>query len=156
MAPGAGAKPLSGSSGVQANLDGMTVDRRDLSFKATETRDVNLKFDQIEARREFGDGMLDLQARVHLHERKTPAIGLIKELHRPGIVIVGGLTQTNSGFPQRLILFERESWRWRLFEDLLLAALDGAVAHSGGPGCAIVVGNDLDLDMSCVLRAVAP
>ena len=33
-----------------------------------------------------------------------------------------------------------------------MAALDGTVAHAGGPGCAFVVGDDLDFNVAGALN----
>ncbi len=57
--------------GVQADLDGVANRARRLAFQAAAARDVNLQLDQIEAGRALGHRVLDLQPRVHLHERRT-------------------------------------------------------------------------------------
>ena len=66
----------------------------------------------------------------------------------PGVAIAGCLAEAHRSFAQELIQFQREARRRRLFQDLLMAALDGAVAHAGRPGCAVVVGDDLDLNVA--------
>ena len=103
---GSGCKTVLRVLRVQANLDRMAVDGRDIAFEAAVACNMNLKFDEIEARGALGYRMLYLQARVHFHERKTPAIGLIQEFHGAGIVIARRLTQANGGFTKRLVLHE--------------------------------------------------
>ena len=66
--------------GVQACLDGMTVSA-DLVLRERQgfTRgDAELPFDEVEPGDHLGNGMLDLQARVHLEE--IEALTVVQEL----------------------------------------------------------------------------
>ena len=48
--------------------------------------DAQLQFDQIEAGDGFGDGMLDLQPRIHFHEIELAA-GIEQEFQRAGALV---------------------------------------------------------------------
>ena len=50
--------------------------------------DFDLEAHQVEAGHQFGDGMLHLQARVHLQEVEAP-FGVHQEFHRAGVVVTG-------------------------------------------------------------------
>ena len=52
---------------------------------------AHLPLDEVEACDEFGDGVLDLQARVHLHEEELVGrVGADDELDRPRTDVVDG------------------------------------------------------------------
>ena len=67
---GRGQKAALGILGIKPRLDGVAVDAdlRLLERQFFAGGDAELPFDQIEAGDRFGHRMLDLQARVHLHE----------------------------------------------------------------------------------------
>ena len=76
------------------------------------------------------------------------AFRFVQELHRAGVVVARRLAQTHRRLTQFLILLSRERRGRRFLQDFLVAALDGAVAHPGGPRCSVVVGDDLDFDVA--------
>ena len=119
--------------GIEPHLDGVARSAWRLSLQAPAPRDVNLQLDQIEPRRTFGHGMFDLQPRVHLHKGKTLAFRFVQELHGAGVVVSRRLAQTHRRLAQRLILFRRKRRRGRFLKNLLVAALDGAIAHAQRP-----------------------
>jgi hypothetical protein len=137
---------------VQPHLNGMTVRRRWLSFQSTAARNMNLKLDQVKPGRAFRHRVLHLQSCVHLHERKGLSFRLVEKFDGASVVISGRLTQAHRRRTQGLILLRREGGRGRLFENLLVAPLNGAVAHARGPGRSVMVGNDLDLNVACALH----
>ena len=59
-------------------------------------RDPNLFLHQIAAVNLLGDGVLDLDARVHLDEVKVACV-IDQKLHRPGILITDRLRQLHRG-----------------------------------------------------------
>ena len=109
---------------------------------------MNLQLHQVQPRGAFGDRVLDLQAGVDLHEREDLSFGLIQEFHSPGIAITSKLAQAHSGVAKFEILSGRERGRRGFFENFLMAALDGAVAHAGGPSGSEIVSDDLDFDVA--------
>ena len=95
--------------------------------------------------------MLDLQPGVHLEEEedspRTVWVGHELDGARAGVADRGrgqscGVEQLG---PHALGAFDQ--WRRRLFDDLLVAPLDGALALADGPHRAVVVGEHLDLDV---------
>ena len=69
MWPGDGTERF-GILGVDAALDRVAakLDRADDVVELLAGREANLRFDEIDLRHHFRDGMLDLNARVHLDE----------------------------------------------------------------------------------------
>ena len=84
--------------------------------------------------------------------RKSLAFRFVQELHGAGVVISRRLAQAHCRLAQLLILFRGQRWRRRFLKNLLMAALDGAIAHAGGPRCPVVIGDDLNLDVTRALH----
>ena len=77
MRPTDGMKFFCGIFGIDPRLDGVAVqlDLVLLQRQLFAEGDAQLPFDEIEAGDQLGDGMLDLQARVHLDEEHVLAVG---------------------------------------------------------------------------------
>ena len=99
-------------------------------------RDAELPFDEIEAGDRLGDGMLDLQARVHLHEPEAAGAqprGTVRdELDRAGPHIADRARRLDGGRPHLGAQRRRHAGRRRLLDHLLVAALQRAVALVAG------------------------
>ena len=145
---GCGSKIVVGIFGVQPHFNGVTSCSRWLSLQAAATRDMDLKLHEIEAGGAFRHGMLDLQPGIHLHEHEATALWLVQEFDGARIVITSGAAQAHGGVAQGLIQLRGKSRRGGLFEDFLVAALDGAITYAGGPSGPVVVGNDLDFHVA--------
>jgi hypothetical protein len=106
--------------------------------------DPELFLDQVDAGGLLRDGVLHLQARVHLKERDGPVRGH-QELHRPGTG-VGGFPAHGLGGVVDLprLLLGQEGCR-RLFHQFLVPALQGAVPCSHHHHVAVKVRQDLRL-----------
>ncbi|TFB00624.1 hypothetical protein CCMA1212_007206 [Trichoderma ghanense] len=145
---------LLGVLGVDAGLDGgaaLAHALLDLGLRQRQLLaggDAELPLDQVQAGDHLGDGVLDLQARVHLHEVELAAVLVEDELDRAGADVahgLGGLARlVPEVLPGRLV----EVGRGRLLEHLLVPPLDAAVALAQGDGVAVLVGEDLDLDVA--------
>src|SRR6202158_5704942 len=98
--------------------------------------------------------MLYLQSRVHFHEKELPGVWFIEKLYRSGISIFRGMAETNCGVAQSFILLRGERRRGSFFEHFLMAALNGAIADARRPRGAVIVGDDLHLDMARTLDEV--
>src|SRR5690606_21115543 len=90
----------------------------------------------------------DLDAGVHLHEE--PLVALEQALDRAGADVADRL-----GGPHRRLADARpqllvDAWRRRLLDELLVPALDRAVAFAEVDRVAVAVGEDLDLDVARV------
>ncbi|KAK1238641.1 hypothetical protein MKX07_004217 [Trichoderma sp. CBMAI-0711] len=110
--------------------------------------DAELPLDEVQAGDHLGDGVLDLQARVHLHEVELAAVLVEDELDRAGADVAHGLGGLARLVPQVLPRGLVEVGRGRLLEHLLVPPLDAAVALAQGDGVAVLVGKDLHLDVA--------
>ena len=103
--------------------------------------------DDVDAGDHLGHAVLDLHAGVHLHEIEVPR-GVEQELDRAGALVAGGARRFDGGLAHALAQLGRDGRRGRLFDQLLVAALDGAVALAQVDGVALAVREDLDLDVA--------
>ena len=133
---------------IQAHFNRMAAGLGWIAQEGLAARNVDLQLHQIEAGSAFGDRMLDLQAGIHFHEVELLSLWIVEEFHGAGIVVSGQFAEANSGFAKFEILIRRKRRRRRFFEDLLMPALDGAIAHAGGPRRSVIVGDDLDLNVA--------
>ena len=139
--------------GVQAGFDGVPGGRRWLGGQALVVGYRKLKFDQIQAGGQFGDRVLDLQAGVHLQEvelRGAVVGGVGKEFHcaRTRVADRDG---SQSGCLEKAFAHARRAFdqgRGRLFDDLLMAALDRALPFADRPYGAVPIGHHLNLDVT--------
>jgi hypothetical protein len=110
-------------------------------------RDQDLGADEVEAGDDLGDGVLDLDARVHLDEEPLVAVEVVEELDRAGVVVADLLGHARGGLAKlRTILFGAAEAR-RDLDDLLVAALHRAVALVQVDDVAVLVAEDLHLDV---------
>ena len=133
--------------GVAANDDGMRDDLRE-SFAA---RDAELGLHEIDASDGFGDGMFDLDAGVHLDEVEL-AIFIHEELDGAGILVADVFQAAADGFADLVAHLWRHLQRRRFFDELLMAALDGAFALAEGHDVAVFVSQYLELDVARLLN----
>ena len=112
--------------------------------------DADHLLDEIDAGDELGDGVLDLQARVHLQEVERAVLGG-DELHRAGAVVAHGSRQRDRLLAHGLARLGIEQRRGRLLDHLLIAALDRALALAEVEDVAVLVAEHLDLDVARVL-----
>ena len=143
-----GQKAFLGILGIQTRFDRMAID---LQFGLTRGqglpgRDAQLPFDQIMARDHFGDRVLDLQPRVHFHEKECISFG--DELDRAGTHIADRLGRGDRRLAHRAAPLGRHAGRRRFFEYFLMAALHRAIALEQIDAIALGIGEDLHLDMA--------
>ena len=143
-----GRKVVVGILGVQPGLDGVAELGRAFALESTAAGDDDLQLHQVEAGGDLGDRVLDLQPGVDLEEREDLLLRLVEELHRAGAAVAGRADQFGRHASQVVGLLLGEYRRAGFLDQLLVPALDGAVAHSRRPDVAVVVGDDLDLDMA--------
>ena len=115
--------------------------------------DADLPFDEVDAGDHLGDGVFDLQAGVHLHKEELVR-GVVgdEEFHGAGAGVVdaaggvaGGLAETG---PDGRAVGQGFQQRGRGFlDDLLVPALQRALALAEVDDVAVVVREDLDLDV---------
>ena len=113
--------------------------------------DLDLLLHQIDAVRFLGDGVLHLDAGVHLHEVVVPLV-VHEELDRAGVLRsrlrCASFTQPS---PIRSRSSSRHDRRRAFLDDLLVAPLHRAIALAEVHDVAVVVGHDLKLDVVRVL-----
>ena len=85
--PGAGANPRAGSSAFRRTSIAWPRGGRRVALEPAAGRHVELEADEVGARDHLGDGVLDLQARVDLHEREALPLGLVEELDGAGAAV---------------------------------------------------------------------
>ena len=108
--------------------------------------DEDLRAHEVDVRDHLGDGVLDLDAGVHLDE-VVVAVAVDEELHRAGVDIADGLGDLHGVSVQLLADALGHAPRGRELDDLLVAALQRAVALAEVAHVAVLVGQDLHLDV---------
>ena len=137
---------------IDPRLDGVAV-QLDLVLRQRQLfaeRHPQLPLHQVDAGDQFGHGMLDLQAGVHLDEEHFLAVG--DEFDGAGADIVhrgGGLAR---GGADGLALRGIERRRRRFLDHLLVPPLQRAFALEERQQIAMAVADDLHLDVARVLR----
>ena len=97
-----------GVLGVQARLDRVADGLRRLALELAAGGHVQLQLDQVQAGDGLGDRVLDLQARVDLHEGEALLGGLVEELDRAGVAVAGLQREPARGLLDLLLLLARE------------------------------------------------
>ena len=110
-------------------------------------RHAQLQFDEVETGNHFGDGMLDLQARVHLEEIERAAL-IEQELHGAGADIADCARGLDRCGAHSFAQVGRHDGAGRFLDHLLVASLHRTVALAEMDDCAVVVGEHLDFDMA--------
>ncbi len=109
-------------------------------------RDADLHLDEIDAGDHFGDGMLDLDARVDFDEVEVACL-VDDELDGAGVGVAGGLDQPDGRLAHGSARLGREARPRAFFDQLLMPALHGAVALPEMDDVAVLVGEDLHFDV---------
>ena len=150
--PVAGRKPFSGVLRVQPDLDGVAgrPDGSGVEPQPLAGRDPELVGDQVAPGHELGHRMLDLEPRVHLEEGRDAAV-VDEELAGARVHVADRAREGQRGVSESLAKAARHGRRWRLLEDLLVAALDRAVPLSEVGAGAVGIEQDLDLDVTSAL-----
>ena len=150
--PGAGRKPLADVLGVDPALD--RVAAQDDVLLADGERlaggDEHLLADQVEPGHELGHGVLDLDPGVHLHE-EVVALAREQPLDRAGRAVPGRASRVDRDPADPLAQRVVDRGRGRLLDELLVAALDRAVALAEVDHVAVPVGEHLHLDVPRIL-----
>ena len=146
--PGRRAKIVVGVFGVDPALDRMAADDDVLLAERQRLAggDPDLLLDQVDAGDHLGDGVLDLDPGVDLDEVEV-VVGVDQELAGAGVDVAGGPGQPDGGFAQPGADLERQGRRGRFLDELLMAALERAIAVPAVDDVAVRIGEDLDLDV---------
>ena len=106
--------------------------------------DPDLLAHEVEPRHHLRHGVLDLKAGVHLEE-VVGAVGVEQALDGAGVRVADGPGGVDGDGADPLAQLRRDGGRGRLLEDLLMAALDRAVALAEVDDVAVEVGEHLHL-----------
>ena len=151
--PGAGRKPLAGSSAQsRASMAWPSMARSPCeNDEPLAFGDTYLFAHQVDADDRLGDGVLDLQARVDLEEQELAPVEQKFRGARGIVAELAGGGERAAHMAARSIVVKRR--RRRLLDDLLVAALDRALALEQCTRLPWLVAEHLDLD---VARAFQP
>jgi hypothetical protein len=109
-------------------------------------RQPNLQRYKIDARHHFSNRMLNLNAAVDLDEVRLP-VGADQELKGAEVAVPGGTDRLRGARQELFANLWRECRRWRLFDELLMSSLYGAVALTEVQRGARLVDGDLHLNV---------
>jgi hypothetical protein len=147
-------KAALGIFGIDARLDGVAIQPYLLLLQRQRFagRNAELPLDEINAADRLGDGVLDLQARIHLHEpesiRPQTVSSVRDKFHRAGTDVADGARGFNRCPAHRCPHLERHSGGGCFLDHLLMSALQRAIAFVQMDDVAARIGKDLNLNMT--------
>ena len=116
--------------------------------------DADLLPDEVNAGDHLGDGVLHLDAGVHLQDVEA-VVGVDHELDGAGIGVAHGLRGPHRGLSHVVAEAAAEADAGRFLKQLLvLVGLDGALPLAKVNDVAVGVGEDLELDVSGLLQVL--
>ena len=121
--------------------------RQGLVIQGDALRDEDLGPHQVQPQDGLCDRVLHLDARIDLDEEPLVAVGVEQEFDRARVDVAAGAGQRERGLVQLPSDAVVEIGRRGDLDDLLVAALYGAVALVQVPDVAVSVGEDLDFDV---------
>ncbi len=141
-----------GVLGVDARLDGVTAQEHValLQVERSPCGDLELAADDVDARDQLGDGVLDLDARIHLQEVPA-AVGSQEELGSAGPGVADDLGEPQSRGAELAPELPSHAGRGRLLDHLLVAPLHRAVTLAQVQPATVGVAQDLHLDVPCAV-----
>ena len=144
----AAASPRAGSSAYRRASIACPCRRGRLAAQPAAGGDVELQRDEVEPGGALGDRVLDLQAGVHLEEVE-PAVVVGEELDRARTDVADRRAAASAAANScsRMPSTRSTSGEGASSIDLLVPALDGALAFADRPHRAVGVGEDLHLDV---------
>ena len=107
---------------------------------------LDLLLDQVASVDFLGDRMLDLDARVHLHEIEMTVI-IHEKLNSARIGVSDVLCQLDRGCAHSSPQFGRHQRGGTLLDDLLIASLDGTIAFPEMNDAAVFIRENLKFDV---------
>src|SRR5438045_9458447 len=96
--------------------------------------------------------MLNLQTRIHLEKVKLACPIREQKLNRAGANVVHGPGDLDCGLTHTRAQLGVINWRRAFFNYLLMAALDGTLALTKMNTIAVLVGKDLNFNVSGLLN----
>ena len=151
-----GREIIFGVFGGDAALDGRTVER-DVALLGKRKRrrvqrmplgDADLGLHQVDSGDHFGDGVLDLDARVDFDEVPAVGVGVEQKFERAGVAVAGLFRQSDGGGAKLLADRRRQVRRGGHLDHLLVTPLNGAVAFPEMQQVAVMIGQNLDFQVA--------
>ena len=145
-----------GVFGGDAALDGRAV-QRDIRLLGKRKRrrvqgvpfgNANLRLHEVDAGDHFGDGVLDLDARIDFDEVPAIGVGIEEEFDGAGVAVAGFARQGDGRAAEFLADRGRQMRRGGDFDHFLVAALHGTVAFPQMQQIAVMIAQDLNLDVA--------
>ena len=135
--------------GVEPGFDGVSADRDVLlrEGQGAALRDMKLQADEIDSRHGLGHRVLDLDPRVHFEEVEA-ALFRQQKLDRAGAHIANRGRSLDRRRAHRGAKLGRHGRRRRLLDQLLVAALDRAIAFAEVDDRALLVAEHLHFDVA--------
>ena len=132
---------------VNTELEGVTAQNRVLLLNLLAASNTELLTNQVQTGNLLGDRVLHLQTGVHLKEGNG-AVGTDQELTGAG-TLVASLAQNRAGrLVQALVLLIAQVGGGRLLDELLVAALQGAVTGGNHHDVAVCIRQALGLNVA--------
>ena len=128
--------------GVAAQLDVFLLEGQRLTLS-----DTDLEMNEVGAGDQLGDGMFDLEPRVHFEEIEVLLL-IEEEFDRAGVGVPSGEREVNRSFAHALAEIRIDDGGGGFLDDLLVTSLDRAFALAEGDAVAMLVGKDLDFDVT--------
>ena len=151
-APGDGWKSRAGSSAFTRHSMTWPRRRRQRRDRQRQPRGhADLLLHEIDAGQHLGHGMLDLDAGVHLHEVVRP-VSVQQHLDRARADVVDRLGALHRRVTHALAQLGADRRARRFLDQLLVPALDRAVALAQVNDVAMRVAEDLELDVARAVR----
>ena len=150
---GGGQEAAAGVLAVDAELEGVALRLGVLGeLEHLALGDLELLQHQVDLGGLLGDRVLNLETGVDLEERDGVALDHV--LDGAGAVVAGLLADPLGGLVDAAALVVGEERRGGLLDELLEAALQGAVTGAGDDHVAVLVGEDLRLDVAGLVEVL--
>ncbi len=147
--PARGTKAIRGILRVQARLHRMPTPRRTArKIRCIARRRANHPLHEVDARDLLRHAVLDLQARIHLQEVKLLARIVVHEFDRARRAIRNGAAHALRARVKAFAHGIAQPWSWRLFDHLLVAALDRTIAFAERDDLAGAIAEDLHFEVA--------
>ena len=138
--------------GVDAAFDGSAF-KNDVALLEAQTfacGDADLFGDDVNARHPFGHGVLNLDTGVHFDEIELAVF--VQKFERTGAAIADAATGFRAACTEFFDELARNAGGGRLFHNLLITALHGAVAFAQIDGVLEVVREHLNFDVARIFQ----
>ena len=127
--------------------------RADIALADTQAlakRNPDLLLNDVISCNEFGDRVFNLHPRIHFNEIELSVF--VEEFEGASAAVTNLAAGVYASSADSVDQSPRDPWRWCLFDDLLVAALHRAVAFAQMNRIAVLVRQNLDLDMAGVFE----